>query len=90
MYEKIFFEAWKEQFVIKTMYLDFDRGATGGGATERSPPPWFWQFPIQGEAPSIQASNFEDFNSCRQLFYSFSPQKVQKTMNLPYARPSPL
>ena len=24
MYEKIFFEAWKEQFVIKTMYLDFE------------------------------------------------------------------
>ena len=39
----------------------------GGGD---APPPRFWQFPIQGEAPSIQASNFEDFNSCRaiQLF----------------------
>ena len=58
----------------------------GGG---RRPPPLILAIPIQGEAPSIQASNFEDFNSCRQLSYSFSPQKVQKTMNLPYP-PSPL
>ena len=39
MYEKIFFEAWKEQFVIKTMYLDFDRGATGGGGDGAVAPP---------------------------------------------------
>ena len=36
-----------------------------GGLGSGRPPPWFWQFPTQGEAPPIQESNFADFNSSR-------------------------